>query len=99
MPVCMLRSCQKDGFILNFSRYAWIGLNYSRPNRVYYWTDGSLATWLNWAPRNPQQRPNEDCVVIDNSWRLVDTFCTGNQFFDPAICQGLPAAGECQDYC
>ena len=77
------------------SAYAWIGLNDIVTETVFQWIDGSPATWFDWAALNPQGRLGEDCVVVDINWQFTDSFCTGSEFFDPAVCEGKP--GKCFD--
>lgn len=72
------------------SRYAWIGLNDIAREGSYRWMDESSATWIDWAPLNPHSRAGEDCGVVNREWQLIDTFCAGTQFNDPAVCEGYP---------
>jgi len=42
----------------------WIGLNDIAVEGTFRWQDGTLPSYTNWYPGEPNQRNNEDCVQI-----------------------------------
>ena len=43
---------------------AWIGLNDMKEEGSYVWQDGPRATWFNWAKNEPNNKGNEDVVLL-----------------------------------
>mmetsp|Transcript_35700 Transcript_35700/g.84947 ORF Transcript_35700/g.84947 Transcript_35700/m.84947 type:complete len:84 (-) Transcript_35700:171-422(-) len=42
----------------------WFGLSDSVSEGQFRWRDGSLATFTNWAPNEPNSAGNEDCGQV-----------------------------------
>ena len=49
---------------LNQTGVIWIGLNDEQVEGTFVWYDQSPVTYTNWAPGEPNQSGNEDCVQI-----------------------------------
>lgn len=50
--------------------YVWIGLNDLVVEGRYVWTDGSATDYQNWAPHQPDNLNDSDCVFLlpDGTW-------------------------------
>ena len=57
--------------------FLWIGLNDIRKEGEYVWTDGTVSSFRNWQPNQPDNFTNEDCVHIrrDYDWKWNDLKC------------------------
>ena len=73
----------------------WIGLNDTAIEGTYAWIGGSNATYFNWAPGEPNNSGNEDCVqtfapsageTISGRWN--DRLCTHKLAF---VCESYTA--------
>jgi hypothetical protein len=77
--------------LIDQSSGAWIGLNDISQEGQFIWeADGSILTFSNWNPPNPNNDGNEDCVVMGpfvDKW--ADTPCQGvfGVNYLQAICQ------------
>ena len=52
------------------SDHVWIGLNDIEDEGSFQWTDGSPVNYTNWAPGQPDNLNDSDCVFLlpDGTW-------------------------------
>ena len=77
-------SAEENEFVLYLARKfarngkpAWIGLYYHAPSRAYYWTDNSVPTYTDWAPKEPNGYSKEPCAVMYTGSSHLPTCATG----------------------
>ena len=73
-----ITSRAENDFVLALARekapsvqQVWIGLQYQRSVRAFYWSDNSVLTYNNWAPHEPSGNGNEQC---GHMWTRRTTF-------------------------
>ena len=70
---------------------AWIGLGDQATEGAYLWVDGTKPTWTTWAPNEPNNSGDQDCVRLYPSGLWNDSPCADAH---PRICrweEGAPA--------
>mmetsp|Transcript_33139 Transcript_33139/g.51610 ORF Transcript_33139/g.51610 Transcript_33139/m.51610 type:complete len:1151 (+) Transcript_33139:480-3932(+) len=59
--------------VLAHCNFAWIGLSDAREEGEWEWGDGTAAKYTNWAPGEPNNKGNEDHVILQkNGGRWLD---------------------------
>jgi hypothetical protein len=81
----------EDGFVRGLvagPRDWFIGLEDLVTEGIYEWSDGSATDYLAWAPGEPNNVDNENCVelALEDNWSWNDTNCENEQAF---ICEAL----------
>ena len=84
-------SAEENEFVLYLARKfagngksAWIGLYYHAPSRAYYWTDNSVPTYTNWAPKEPNGYSKEPCAAMYTGSSHLPTWATG--YWNDILC-------------
>lgn len=84
-------SAEENEFVLYLARKfarngkpAWIGLYYHAPSRAYYWTDNSVPTYTNWAPKEPSGYSKEPCAAMYTGSSHLPTWATG--YWNDILC-------------
>ncbi|XP_061109662.1 lactose-binding lectin l-2-like [Conger conger] len=49
----------------------WIGLSDVHKEGTWFWSDGTAVYYTNWAPGEPNNFKEEDCVVTDENWNDI----------------------------
>ena len=57
----------------------WLGLTDTAVESVFRWFDGSVITWVNWTPGQPDGSVSANCVVRQQDGKWMDEGCE-NQF-------------------
>ncbi|KAF0296472.1 Low affinity immunoglobulin epsilon Fc receptor [Amphibalanus amphitrite] len=67
---------------------AWIGLNDLEDDGHYVWTDGTPYQYVHWAPGQPNDLLDQDCVSVleDGSGQWDDNHCKYTKLF---ICEKM----------
>ena len=84
-------SVEENEFVLYLARKfagngkpAWIGLFYHAPSRAYYWTDNSVPTYTDWAPKEPNGYSKEPCAAMYTGSSHLPTWATG--YWNDILC-------------
>ncbi|CAH3042152.1 unnamed protein product [Pocillopora meandrina] len=84
-------SAEENEFVLYLARKfarngkpAWIGLYYHAPSRAYCWTDNSVPTYTNWAPKEPSGYSKEPCAAMYTGLSHLPTWATG--YWNDILC-------------
>ena len=84
-------SAEENEFVLYLARKfagngkpAWIGLYYHAPSRAYYWTDNSVPTYTDWAPKEPNGYSKEPCAAMYTGSSHLPTWATG--YWNDILC-------------
>ena len=84
-------SAEENEFVLYLARKfagngkpAWIGLYYHAPSRAYYWTDNSVPTYANWAPKEPNGYSKKPCAAMYTGSSHLPTWATG--YWNDILC-------------
>ena len=68
-----IHSAEENAFVMTLVRgydYVWIGFNDITNENSFQWTDGSSVVYTNWAPGQPDNLNDSDCVFMlpDGTW-------------------------------
>ena len=81
----LIINCQYLVLLITATTFVHIGMNDITEEGVYVWNDGSPVTHIRFAPSEPNNVFNEDCMTI---WRgdggFNDLSCTSLRYF---ICE------------
>jgi hypothetical protein len=82
--------------------YIWLGLTDPDRNRKWVWNDGTAATWLDWAPGEPNNaHPNRDDIAgmrIDSGQMMDESAEIWSRGPGRVVCQGNDPGGHGVSY-
>ena len=59
----------------------WLGLTDTAVESVFQWFDGSVTTWVNWTPGEPDGSVSANCVVRQKYGKWLDEGCESQFHF------------------
>ncbi|XP_037071056.1 CD209 antigen-like protein E [Pollicipes pollicipes] len=78
-----IHSADEQAFLQTFAsghEYAWIGFNDLAQEGQFRWTDASVVNYTNWAPHQPDNLNDSDCVFLLPNGQWDDGECEHKPF-------------------